>query len=124
MTGFTGERSRDHTAHTVLALEHFARDTAHSIEFVDRDHIFVGGYLEYAVSRGVDNGLSALDVLFAELLDDLRARSRIIPKGAAPDRPFKPFHQIARKAVRVGWKGTVEDHSGHFPMSRCGVFSR
>src|SRR3981081_2486598 len=60
----------------------------------------------------------------AEFLDDLGARSRLVPKRATADAPLELIHDFARKAVRIERKGFLEMDTGHFPVARGCVFTR
>src|SRR5206468_2019808 len=68
--------------------------------------------------RGVDDPLAGALVLFAELLDDLRARSRLVAQNTAARAVHERIDHVMRKALRVGRKRSRRDDAHQFPVPR------
>src|SRR5690606_10048555 len=79
------ERPRNHPADARL-VEQCACDFAYAIEPLQTESFFVSGDLKDAVRRGVADRLAAAYVRFAQLLDDLRARSVSLAEHAMQTR--------------------------------------
>ena len=73
-----GERPGNDAADAIRPVQHFSGDFAHAVKLGDRDHVFVGGDLEDAVARGVDDREAGAHVLLAQLLENFRAAGRLI----------------------------------------------
>ena len=61
----------DDSADSVLALQYLARYLTVAVELLARYDRFVGCYLENAVCRSIDDELSACEVLFAKVADNV-----------------------------------------------------
>ena len=83
VAGLSDERPGDHAPHRVLAGEDLARLPAALVQLLERNRLLVRRDLEDGVGRRVDDPLARLLVLLAELLDDLRARGRLVAEHAA-----------------------------------------
>src|SRR5574337_1098936 len=77
--------------------------------------------LEDAIGRGVDDGASGAQMLFAELLDNRRPGGDRVAEHFATDGPLKTCHQVGWKSVGVGGQRACEDNTGHFPVPVGGV---
>ena len=95
------ERPRDHAADGVLAGQDLARDPAGLVELLERDRLLVRRDLEDRVGGRVDDPLAGALVLLAELLDDLRARRRLVAEHAAAGAVHERVDHVVREAVRV-----------------------
>ena len=83
----------------------------------------MGGDLEHRVGRGVDDRLAGLQVLGAQLLDDLGARGGLVAEHAAADGLGEGVDHLGREAVGVGREGLVEDDPHHLPVAGGGVLA-
>ncbi len=100
MAGLAGEGAGDDAADFIGAAKDIARGFADFVELEERDHFFVRGHLKNAVGGGVDNGRAGADVLFAQLLDDLRAGGGFVAQRVASDTALEGLHHFGRKAMR------------------------
>ena len=64
----------------MFTVEDAARDLANLVKSIERDYFFVRGDLENRVGGRVNDGLACFDVLFPELLDDIRAGSSFLDR--------------------------------------------
>ncbi len=117
------ERPGDHAPHLVRRRQEFPGGLADPVELLHRDHLLVRRHLEDAVGRGVDDGLARAQVLLAQLLDDLGARSRLVAQRPPADGRFELFHQLGGKTVRVGGEGMLLVEPGHLPVPGGGVLA-
>ena len=96
-----GERPRDHTADSVLAGEDLARDAAAGVELLQRDRVLVRGDLEDRVGARVDDPFPRSLMLFAELLDDLRAARRPVAEHTVAGPVHEGVDHLVREPERV-----------------------
>ncbi len=115
--GLSDERPGDHACDVVLSGQDAPRLGAPVVKLLDGDDILVGCDLEDAVRRRVDDRLPGAQVFLAELLDDLRARSRIVAQYPAPDRLLERLDYLLGEAVWVGRKRALCDQPCHFPVT-------
>jgi hypothetical protein len=108
----------------MLSIQQFPGDFAHTVQLVDRNYVFVRGNLEYAVARRVHDRLSRPYVFFAQFLDDLSPRRRLVANGLAPYLSLKRIDDFRWESLLVHRKRLVQPNSRHFPMTRGGVFPR
>src|SRR5262249_31709767 len=99
------ERSRDHAPDRVAAGEDLPRDPAAVVELLERDRVLVRGDLEHGVGRRVDDPLSGPLMLLAQLLDDLRARRRLVAENAATRLVHERVDDVVRKPVWICGEG-------------------
>jgi hypothetical protein len=83
----------------------------------------VRGDLEDGIGRGVDDPLARALVLLAELLDDLRARGRLVAEHAAPRPVHERVDHVVREALRIGRKRRLSDHAHQLPVARRRVLA-
>ena len=112
---------RDYPADKIRADQYLPRSFAHFVKLFQGNHILVGGDLEYAVRRGVNDGLAALHVLIAQFLDDDRAGSDGIAQRASADALFEFINDARREALGVGFERLLHDDTGHLPMAAGGI---
>ena len=108
----------------MLAAHQLARDRADAPQLLDRNHFLVRRDLEDRVGRGVDDRRAGAHVLFAELVEDDRARRRLVAEGLAADAPLVLLDDVARKPVRIGAERIGDDEAHHFPVPGRGVLPR
>ena len=82
------------------------------------------GNLEYRIGGRVDNRRAGAHVFFAELVEDHRARRRLVAERLSPNAFLVLFDHVRRKSVRVCAKRIGNDESHHFPMSGRRIFPR
>ncbi len=71
---FPDKGAGDDPAHGVFSHKNFSGDSAVFIKLFGRNKALVGGDLENAVGRGIDNKLARFKMLAAEVLYNLRSR--------------------------------------------------
>jgi hypothetical protein len=121
--GVAVEGAGDHPPDGMLALEQPAGLPAPAVELVEGDDPLVGGDLEHRVGRGVDDRLAGLQVLGAELLDDLGARGWLVAEDAAADGVGEGIDHLGREPVGIGRERLVEDDAHHLPVAGGGVLA-
>ena len=114
--GRADERAGDHAADRVLAGQDLARDPAALVELLERNRLFVRRDLEDRVRRRVDDPLARELVLFAELLDDLRARGRLVAEHAAAGLVHERVDHIVREPLRIGRERRLRDRAHQLPV--------
>ena len=117
VAGLADERPRDHAPDRVLAGEDLARLLAALVELLERNRLLVRRDLEDGVSRRVDDPLAGLLVLLAELLDDLRSRSRLVAEHAARGGVHERVDHVVREAVGIRRQGLRRDDAHHLPVT-------
>ena len=81
------------------------------------------GNLKNAVTRGVDNGFSGAHVFYAQLFDDICARSRPVRQHARYSRlADKFFDHLLWKAVWIGWERVRQMHAHQLPVPADRIF--
>lgn len=111
------ERTRNHAADFQLALEHFARDFAVTVQIIQRHDGFVCRNLEHAVRRRIDDELAGLEMFLAQLIQNRRAGRRLVADGAASDCLFVFLDEILREAVRERRERMLQLNARDFPVS-------
>src|SRR5579883_2260568 len=98
MTNLANEGTCDDSSNRVLAaFELLAGKSAHVVEFFQRDHLLMSRELKDAIRRSVEDRASAAHVLLAQLLNNFRARGRLIAQNFAPNGAFKWLDHLRRK---------------------------
>ena len=99
------ERARDHPADGVLAAQDSRAVRQASYSSSSGNDRLVGGDLEHAVGRRVDDPAPGALVLGAQALDDLGARRRDVPDHPAPGRSANS--SMISAGTRPGRSGTA-----------------
>src|SRR5207249_766363 len=81
------EGTGDHPADAELQARDLVPDPADAIQLLEGDDPLVGRDLEDAILRRVDDRMASAQMLFAELLQDLRARGGRVAEHAARTCP-------------------------------------
>ena len=115
---FADVRARDDAADAVLALHDLARRAAVVVELLDRHVVLMRRNLQHAVSRCVDNERSRLLLLAAVIVDDLRARIRLVADDLAAECLLKLSDDFRREAVRIRRHRTLRDDTRNLPVAR------
>ena len=115
--------ARDDAGHAVVAGEDLAGDAAVLVELLHGHEVLVGGDLEHAVGRGVDDEVAGLELLLAIVLDDLGARVGLVAKHAAPGLALELLDDLGWKAVGVGGEALGRDDARHLPVAHGGVLA-
>ena len=79
--------------------------------------------LEDRIGRGIDDRKARAHVLFAQLLDDLGARSHRVAERFASDSRLEGLADFGRDALGEGRQRFLQDHAGDFPVSGRGVLA-
>jgi len=116
VSGGPHERPRDH-ARDAVRVQDPPRGLARPVEFLERDRLLVRGDLEDRVGRGIDDQVSGALMLLPESSDDLRAARGHVPEHAASGLAAERVEDLGWKAVREQRERTIEDDSGHLPVS-------
>ena len=117
------ERPRDDTADAVFAGEQFARLGADLVEFFHRDDGLVGGDLEHAVGRGVDDQRAGAGVLLAIIADDLGAGIGLVAQHLVAGFGRESVQQLLRETVREGGQRLGAEQAGDLPMADGGILA-
>jgi hypothetical protein len=123
VAGGADERTRDDAAHRVPSGEDLPGDTAAVVELLERDRLLVCRDLEDGVRGRVDDPLPGLLVLLAELLDDLRARRRLVAEDAATRLVHERVDHLVGEPVRVRRERRGCDDAHHLPVARGRVLA-
>ena len=123
VAGLADERTCDHAADRVLAREDLARDAAARVELLERDRLLVRGDLEDGVGGRVDDPLAGALVLLAELLDDLRARRRLVADHPAARAVHERVDHLVGEPVRIGRERRRRDDAHQLPVACRGVLA-
>jgi hypothetical protein len=115
--GLADERTGDHAADGVLAGQNLARDLAALVELLERDGLLVRGDLEDGVRRRVDDPLAGALMLLAELLDDLRARGRLVAEHTAARSVHERVDHVVREPLRVRRERRRRDDAHQLPVA-------
>jgi hypothetical protein len=107
----------------MLAREDLAGDAAACVELLQRDRALVSRDLEDRVGRRVDDPLARALMLFAELLDDLRARRGLVADHASARAVHERVDHLVGEAVRVGRERARRDDAHQFPVARGRVLA-
>src|SRR6266508_5691900 len=83
----------------------------------------MGGDLEDGVRRGVDDPFARAPMLLAELLDDLRAGSGLVPEYPAASAVGEFLDDLGGEAVRIRGHGLGRDDPHQLPVAGRRVFS-
>src|SRR5207249_11521378 len=108
---------------SVLASKHLASNLAHMVQLFQWNDLLVSGKLEDAISRGIQNWPTSTQVLLAEFLDDLGARSRFVAEHLAANRLLKSFHHVRREAIGISGQRFLQDNSRNLPVTCRTIFS-
>jgi hypothetical protein len=123
-SGRTDERSRDHAAHSERARE-VAGDLADGIEPFEIEALRVRSDLEHAVRARVDDRLARGEVLRAEALDHLGARSRPVAQHAGECSALDEAREdLRRETLGKDRESVLERAPHHLPVARRRVLAR
>src|SRR5690606_15758836 len=114
----------DDAADRMLALEDLPGDLAHLVQLLHGYDLLMGGDLENAVGRRVDDGLAGAHVLLAQLIDDGSAGGGLVAQHPASDGGRKGVDYFTGKPVGIDGKRPIEDDAGQFPVTRRRVLAR
>ena len=107
----------------VLAGQESTREPAPRVQLLERDDVGMGRDLEDRITARVDDREAGPEVLFAELLDDLRSRRGDVPEHPPADRPLEPLDDLRREPFGVQRERTVEPDAHHLPVPRGRVLA-
>ena len=102
---FTDKGTGNNSAHTVLTDEHFSCNFAIFIEGINGNDILMGGNLENAVCRGINDKIACFYVLIAIVLYNLGTGIRLIADNSSACLFRKLLDYFGRKSVGIGRKG-------------------
>ena len=122
--GAADERARDHPADPEPFDEQRVGGLALAVQLVDRDDVLVGGDLEHAVGRRVDDWPAGAQVLGPQVLDDDRARGDGVAQRGAADPALELGEAVRGEPVGEDGKWPVEHESHQLPMAGHRVLAR
>ena len=117
------EGTRDDPADAVLAAHDGTRLAARLVKLLARHDILVRRELQHAVRRSVDDELPRLDMLASVVVDDLRARIRLVADELPADARLKRGDDRGREARRVRRHRVLADDARQLPMPRRRVLA-
>ena len=120
---FPDKGAGDDPAHGVFPHKNFSGNSAVFIKLFGRNKALVGGDLENAVGRGIDNKLARFKMLAAEVLYNLRSRIGFVAQRPPAGSFFEFGYDLGRKALRKGGKRGFCDNTRNFEMTRGRVLS-
>ena len=84
----------------------------------------MAGYLEYGVGGGINDGVSRLYMLVAQLVYYYGSRSGVVAYGFASDGSLDLIHYLLGES-RFGkcGEGVFRNDSGDLPVPRCSVLA-
>ena len=118
------ERPRDDAADGVLAGHDLARRGACRVQLFQRHDVDVRGDLQHRVGRRVDDQVTGLHVLGAEVVDHLGARVRAVAEDAAARGGPQRVDHVVGEAVRVGAQRHRRDDAHQLPVAGDRVLAR
>ena len=101
MTRYSNKRTGNDPAYGIWSLTKPAGSLTDFIKFLHGNNIFMGGNLQYAVSRGIYDDISCFHMFFAVFFDNFRAGIWHITKNLSTGFRFQGMDQILRKSI---WK--------------------
>ena len=113
---FPRKGTRDNSAHSVFVHKHFTRLATYVVKLSRGDDRLVGGYLKYAVGRGVENKRTRSQMLLSEIGNHLSARIGQIAQHASSAKLCEPVNDIGWESVGEGWKSAVRYLSRYLPV--------
>ena len=116
-------RARDDAADAVLTLHDLARHAAVFVELLDRHIVLMRCNLQHAVGRRVDDQCARLLLLAAVVVDDLRARVRLVADDLAAERLLELCDDFRREAVGVRRHRALRDDARDLPVARRRVLA-
>src|SRR5262249_33459322 len=117
------ERPRYDAPDRVFAREDLSGGLTRGIQLIERHGVLVSGDLEHRVRRGVDDPLPRPLVLLPELLDDLRARGRLVAEDAPPGAVHERIDDVMGEPVRIRRKRLRRDDAHVLPVTRGRVLA-
>src|SRR6185437_7661825 len=93
MGDIAGEGTGDDAAHTPRTLAQLSGGRAHRVQVRERHARLVGGELEDAIGRGVEDWPTGPQMDGAQALDDFGAAGGNIPERAAADVALEFAHE-------------------------------
>ena len=123
-SGRADKRPGDHPADAESFSDEFIRDLARPIQLWQRHDVFVRRDLEDAVSRCVHDERAGAHVVGPELVENLRARGRLVAQHATSGLPRELTDDLWRKPEGKDGKGAIEDDAHQLPMAGHGILSR
>ena len=112
------ERPGDDAPYFIRADADFAaRNVADAVQFFQGDDVVVGGNLEDAVCRRVDDGQARAEMFRPQAFDDFRARRDFIADVAVARLFRKGFQQVRREGIGEGREGIFHGVAHEFPMA-------
>ena len=118
------KRAGDHAGKGVIAGQDLAGDPAVSVQFIDRNDLFVSGDLEDAVCGGVNDQISGPHMFFTEFIEDRCAGGNTVAEDAAAGLFPEGFQNDFAESVRIGRERFGADNAGDLPVADRGVFPR
>jgi len=118
-------RTRDDAPDLPFVLHRdLPRDLAAAVEIVEVEGLFISADLQNGIGGRVDNHLVVVDFLFAELVQDLGAGSRLISDDFLTAFFFEFFNELRREAVfGKGDERTRRIEPHHFPVAGHGILA-
>jgi len=101
-----------------------ARHFAESVQFLERDHVGVGGDLKHTVRGRIHDGRTGGQMLVAQFGDDLRTRSRLVAQCLPSGRSLEAVDNFRGEALGVGGERRRCNHSHVLPVPGGGVLAR
>ena len=98
-------------------------DAANIVKPLQRNDLFVRGDLQNRICGSVKNGVSGLNVLCAEFLQDCRPAPRAVAYETHRRLTFDGMHQFLGETFER-CERLIENYSREFPMPGGGVFAR
>ena len=117
------EGTRDDPADAVLALHNGTRLAARLVKLLTRHDALVRRELQHAVRRGVDDERTRLDVLAPVVMNDLRARIRLVAYQLPADARLKRGDDLGREALGIRRHRVLADDARQLPMPRRRVLA-
>ena len=117
------EGTRDDPADAVLAAHDGTRLAARLVKLLARHDALVRRELQHAVRRRVDDECSRLDVLAPVVMNDLRARIRLVADELPADARLKRGDDLGRESRRVRRHRVLADDARQLPMPRRRVLA-
>ena len=118
------ERPGDDAPYFIRADADFAaRNVADAVQFFQGDDVVVGGNLENAVCRRIDDGQARAEMFRPQAFDDFRTRCDFVADVAVARLFREGLQQVRRKGMGESREGIFYGVAHKFPMAAGRIFA-